>query len=45
MLDKLECKTKITDLIKSDNAEVREQATIAIQKILLNNWQAVEENK
>jgi len=46
-LDKFDCKAKIMDLIKSDIPEVRENATMAIQKMLLNNWQAVEgfENK
>jgi len=47
ILDKFDCKAKIMDLIKSDIPEVRENATMAIQKMLLNNWQAVEgfENK
>jgi len=33
------------ELIKSPDPDVKENATVAIQKMLLNNWQAVEENK
>jgi len=43
VIEKFECKSKMMDLIKSQDEVVRENATIAIQKMLLNNWQAVED--
>jgi len=43
ILDKYDCKNKIMELIKSPDSDVKENATVAIQKMLLNNWQAVDE--
>lgn len=41
VLDNFRGKEKIMDLINSDKQEIRENAVLALQKIMLQNWQSV----
>jgi Vacuolar H+-ATPase V1 sector, subunit H len=40
VLDKLNAKISIMKLIDSENPQVKEQALVAIQKIMLNSWES-----
>lgn len=35
-------KSKLMEMIKSENAEVREEALLATQKMMIHNWQTLK---
>ena len=41
LLDNLGGKTKLMRMIETDDPSIREQALIAVQKLMINNWQLV----
>ena len=41
ILEKLDGKTKLMKMIEKDNSLVREHALVAIQKLMINNWQII----
>ena len=41
ILEKLDGKTKLMHMIEKDSTMVREHALVAIQKLMINNWQII----
>lgn len=44
MLEKMKGKDYIMNKARGDNQQVKEQALVALQKIMIHNWQAIGTN-